>query len=352
MTSRFYSSETASIKVREVLNMKSINQKRKGNQLLVTLCMTSVFLLLLLCGGDPGTNGNTAMHDYICTNGVKASGTTTTPNTEKCSSCNSGFALNNEMCAMPGVTEHPYICTNGVKASGTTTTENTQKCSSCNSGFALDNEMCKLTVSLSLACSDDYIEANGIGTTPKTPPSECTNSPIEITNTIKDDNLPIYTVTRSDPTTSSLTVTLSWVITGSDASTALTRYLGNPKLSFQSTDQNFPACIIHIKNDDEDGYYTFKFLEDGTGQAPTVNETNKSITVTIPADEPSVSFRLDPFECPDLRSKQNGSGAAMGAYATVSINIKTTTDSHQLMVVNTPKVLKIKYENEAVNSDN
>ena len=50
-----------------------ILQKRKGYPLLVTLCLTSVFLLL--CGGNPDTNSDpdmngddTAMYDYVCSN--------------------------------------------------------------------------------------------------------------------------------------------------------------------------------------------------------------------------------------------------------------------------------------------
>ena len=275
------------------MKLNQVNQKRKGHLFLVTLCLTSVFLLL--CGGDSDTN-------------------------------------------------YDYICDNGVKATGTTTTQDTQKCSSCSSGFALDNEMCvKLTVSLSLACSDGYEDDNGVCTA---------DEAIEITNTIKDANLPIYTVTRSAPTSDPLTVTLKWVITASDASSALTRYLGNPQISFQSISTTFPACVTHTPNNAMDGYYTFKFLEDvgneGPSPTPVVTAADTSITVTIPADDLSVSFRLDPFRCPDSLSDLHSSGARQGADADVSITIMTTSDN-EVMVETTPKVLKIKYENLSSN---
>ena len=63
---------------------------------MVTLCLTSIFLLL--CGGDPDMNGNTAMYNYVCSNGTPVSGTTTTQDTQKCTACGSGFFLSNQRC--------------------------------------------------------------------------------------------------------------------------------------------------------------------------------------------------------------------------------------------------------------
>ncbi len=214
--------------------------------------------------------------------------------------------------------------------------------------------MCSSTVSLSLACKDSSSGTRASG---------CSSTPIEITNTIKDDHLPIYTVTRSVPTSDPLTVTLKWVITGSDASSALTRYLGNPKLSEQQVFASPDGCYFHTKGSTKDGYYTFKFLGDGTdpSSTPAVIVADKSMTVTIPAHDPntnepglSVSFRLDPFRCPDITSTRYGanSGAVGNPNAKVGINIMTTSDN-EVMFDTIPKVeLKIKYENGAVNSDN
>ena len=44
-------------------------------------------------------------------------------------------------------TSYPYICPNGVKADGTTDTADTQKCTSCASGYTLSNERCVETTS-------------------------------------------------------------------------------------------------------------------------------------------------------------------------------------------------------------
>ena len=281
------------------MKLNQVNQKRKGHLFLVTLCLTSVFLLL--CGGDSDTNGDPDTND--------------------------------------GTGMYDYICNNGVKATGTTTTQDTQKCSSCSSGFALDNEMCvKLTVSLSLACSDGYEDDNGVCTA---------GEAIEITNTIKDANLPIYTVTRTVSTSDSLTVTLKWVITASDASSALTKYLKDPKISSYSFGSNTPACTKYVPTG---GYYTFKFLGDSTDptRTPAVMVAAKTITVTIPASHSSFSFRLDPFRCPDLASIGVGNEARQGADADVSIKIMTASDNG-VMVDTTTKALKIKYENLSSN---
>ncbi len=116
------------------------------------------------------------LYDYICNNGVKASGTTTTENTQKCSSCDPGYlpslpeGSGNEVCLRDEtVPLYDYICTNGVKAGGTTTTENTQKCKSdrCDLGFTFnrENERCLV----SGATEHAYECTNGVkvvGTTP------------------------------------------------------------------------------------------------------------------------------------------------------------------------------------------
>ncbi len=335
----------------EDIKMNQINQKIKRNQLLVTLCLTSVFLLLLLCGGDPSTNGDTAMHDYICTNGVKASGTTTTPNTQKCESCTftptsnppAFYTLEDESC----VEVYSYSCTNGVppipdgsttmtKEMTTAMNENTQKCSSCTTdGFALDNAMCvMIPVSISLDC-----------TTGRASNSRCMSSPKLISNTIINDNLPIYTVARSVSTSDPLTVTLKWVITASDGSGVSTRYVESPPKT-AVTMGNFRTCDVIS----ESHYYSFKFLGNDTDPAPTVDNTNKSITVTIPANSKTVAFRLDPYECPDSNSRLTNRHAArvngpFGAFSSANVSIGITATSNNEASDPTSEKLKIEYEN-------
>ena len=51
----------------------------------------------------------------------------------------------------PDSSMFPYICTNGVEATGTFEIENTEKCSTCDSGYTLVDNLCKdLSVSLSV----------------------------------------------------------------------------------------------------------------------------------------------------------------------------------------------------------
>ena len=90
----------------------------------------------------PGGDGDKPVtFAYICTNGTKAEGTAEAENTEKCSTCETGFELTSDKEC---VTEaFDYICTNGTAVDGTTGTENTEKCSSCNTGFKVHStEQC------------------------------------------------------------------------------------------------------------------------------------------------------------------------------------------------------------------
>ena len=280
------------------MKLNQVNQKRKGSPLLVTLCLTSAFLLL--CGGDPDTNGSgsdTVMHNYVCSNGTPVSGATTTKDLQRCGDCDTGFTL-------------------------------------------LDSEMCVTTVSISLNC-----------TTGRVGNQKCTSSPKKISNTIKEANLPIYTVARSASTSDPLTVTLEWMITGNNVSSETTRYLENPQISFQRgstiTFSN-PGCNLHTPNDAADGFYSFKFLGNGTDPAPTVDKTKKSITVTIPANSKTVAFRLDPFRCPDFTSPSNNQ-AQSGSTANVSIGIVTTSNNEVLDTAS--EILKIEYKNLMVDSN-
>ncbi len=63
-----------------------------------------LFLLLISflasCSGGGGGNTTTppTTFDFICPDGTKADGTTTTANTEKCTACNTGFTLSSDKC--------------------------------------------------------------------------------------------------------------------------------------------------------------------------------------------------------------------------------------------------------------
>ncbi len=75
----------------------------------------------------------------ICTNGTPSNIKLFTANTEKCTSCNSGFNLNGDICGE----QFDPICTNGTPSNIKLFTANTEKCVSCDSGFGLDGELCR-----------------------------------------------------------------------------------------------------------------------------------------------------------------------------------------------------------------
>ncbi len=56
---------------------------------------------------------------------------------------------------------YPYICSNGAKAPGMTTMENREKCTGCDPGFDLTNEMCISIENPSMVCSYVGLPNNG-----------------------------------------------------------------------------------------------------------------------------------------------------------------------------------------------
>ena len=113
-----------------------------NNKLYKTLRVAIPLLLMTLltfyCSSGGGASKT---FDYICTNGTKADGTTSTANTEKCSACNTSYKLNdNEIC----VGAFDYICTNGTKDKGRAPAANTEKCTACNTSYELTSEECVL----------------------------------------------------------------------------------------------------------------------------------------------------------------------------------------------------------------
>ena len=139
-----------------------------------------LFLLLISffasCSGGGGGNTTTppTTFDFICPDGTKADGTTTTANTEKCTDCNAGFTLNADKCTADAG-NFAYVCPNGTFASGTTNVADTEKCTECNAGFIINAEKC---VASAPSPTFAYICPNGIiagGTTSTANTEKCTD---------------------------------------------------------------------------------------------------------------------------------------------------------------------------------
>ena len=140
--------------------MEAIGTFEIDNTLKCLICDSGYTLVDNLCSEESSASDNTddIMYPYICTNGVEATGTFEIDNTEKCLICDSGYTLVDNLCSeefspLDNTDDimYPYICTNGVEATGTFEIENTQKCSTCDSGYTLVDNLCKdLSVSLSV----------------------------------------------------------------------------------------------------------------------------------------------------------------------------------------------------------
>ena len=77
-----------------------------NNKLYKTLRVAIPLLLMTLLTFYCSSGGDSKTSDYICTNGIKADGTTSTANTEKCMTCNTSYKLetagaNKNKCVLP-----------------------------------------------------------------------------------------------------------------------------------------------------------------------------------------------------------------------------------------------------------
>ncbi len=209
-----------------------------------------------------------------------------------------------------------------------------------------------------------------------------------ITNTIKSDNLPIYTVKRVGPKDKPVTVTLMWDATGNAGSDRQVAYDPAPKIApFLSMVEGGGATFPFNENKEKGTcnekrytgvlddyvsatYYSFKFIgglddEALTTVTPPISESRGSDTaltgtllVTIPAGSRTATFRLDPHRCPDsttfLGRSTNGrkigskfkehlnTGTFSGSNV-VSIGIQSISDTSGFDDMSSPKALTITY---------
>ncbi len=199
-----------------------------------------------------------------------------------------------------------------------------------------------------------------------------------ITNTIKTDNLPMYTLCRKGSTEYDLTVELKWDVTGSEGS-GFGRGLGSsgstsaydlhpkvspPLVNFRyfnarynsgNTSPKRHSCIV--RSDDLSAtFYSFKFL-DSDGRAidllpPQTGEAINRITVEIPAGSQSTTFRLDPHRCPD-DSTSDDYDAPPASSSKISVGIKSLDTAEQSVALtsdDTSKGLKVKFSNEELDT--
>ncbi len=222
---------------------------------------------------------------------------------------------------------------------------------------------------------------------------------ITITNTIKSDHLPIYTVKRVGPKDKPVTVTLMWDATGSSGSDRPTEYDPAPRIvPFLSslTLGGSPVSADDAKNtcnELSDGsialddyisatHYSFKFIGGPDNEAPIVNEDDiidasedgtpgtksdggsiysthgtagtvdvmGTLSVTIPAGSRTATFRLDPHRCPDSTTFFTSSpttafkeyGGTSGD-TVVSIGIQSISDTSGFDDMSPPKALTITF---------
>ena len=137
---------------------------------------------------------------------------------------------------------------------------------------------------------------------------------------------------------------MKWVIESSDGSGVSIKYVESP--------QETPAsggnieCHSFLSPFFYTQYYSFKFLGNGTNPAPTVDNANKSITVTIPANSKTVAFRLDPYECPNSRNPMNSQAPLVnGAFSSANVSIGITATSNNEAFDAISEKLKIEYAN-------
>ena len=99
----------------------------------------AVFLAACPAGGG-GPSSSITAYPYVCPNGTPASGQSITEGTERCSSCNSGFTIENNICTPDS--GFAYVCNNGTRADGTTDMDNVERCNSCLTGWRLSGVSC------------------------------------------------------------------------------------------------------------------------------------------------------------------------------------------------------------------
>ncbi len=220
-----------------------------------------------------------------------------------------------------------------------------------------------------------------------------------ITNTIKTDNLPMYTLCRKGSTEYDLTVKIGWDVAAADGSgfgrgigsvrgsktyaTGTMRNVGlsrhkaydlHPKVSpplvnFKYDDMSYNptiarhSCKLQTNNVDHKWsatFYSFKFIksdgraiedpEDGT--VPGTGRAIHLISVEIPEGSRSTTFHLDPHRCPD-NSTSDDYEVPTKSSSTISVGIKSL-DQTAVPVAErvadfahdtTSKSLKVKFSN-------
>ena len=91
-------------------------------------------------------------YTYTCTNGTVSAGTTFNSQArEKCTTCNTSYGLDGEICKQ----EYTYTCTNGTVSAGTTFNSQTrEKCTACNTHYRLKNGQCGLIKQQKILAND------------------------------------------------------------------------------------------------------------------------------------------------------------------------------------------------------
>ena len=148
---------------------------------------------------------------YICTDGIAVADTTEAENTEQCSTCNTGFELTSDKQC---VTEtFAYICTNGIAVVGTTGAANTEQCSTCSTGFVLNGANECVVETFAYICTDGTIAA-GTTTTANTEQCSACDAGFELNGAnacVADITAPgVVTLASDIPLPSVATVALSW----------------------------------------------------------------------------------------------------------------------------------------------
>ncbi len=186
-----------------------------------------------------------------------------------------------------------------------------------------------LTVQLALECNS----------------TNCTTNR-EITNTIKDDYLPTYTVSRNGDLTSDLILTMKWSVSSSNGNGMATKYYGDIGFFGSQPNQGYPVL------------YKFYFISGGTRistiQGIVVDDMAQTFTITIPAGVSSQSFRLKPSQEP-YASTPVSDRATPGSFGTINIeieNIVTANSGHTVSTTASSEELKINYDNKPIDSDN
>ncbi len=183
----------------------------------------------------------------------------------------------------------------------------------------------------------------------------CTPTNKRMTNTIKDDNLPAYTVSRSGgQTTSPVTVTLEWTITS--------QHMGPTETVYSDNHENFgTSATMDVLGG---GLYAFQFLKGSSGTSTemskleTVDVGAQTFTITIPAGATSSSsFRLEPSQLPRYRTNvaykysiTSNPGTAIPTSGTVGISV-IANSGYIVSTVAFSEELTIEYNYDTINQD-